>query len=233
AVAAHAQEGDKFAWTQLRYEGDWDPYPAAHAEVLGTLVRATSVLVAPERRAIRLGDPALFSSPFLLITGRQAPPTLNDQELTRLRDFLVSGGFLWIEDASGLRTSPFDAWTRRTMKAVFPDSELVPLGPDHVVHKTFFLLRGVGGRVAIENSLEGVEWSGRTAVVYSRNDILGALVKDPLGHPLYECVPGGEAQRGRAQKLALNIVMYALTGNYKADAVHQPFLLQKMRIGTP
>ena len=233
SAPSRAQEGDKFAWTQWKYDGDWDPYPSAHAEVLSSLVKATSVLVARDRRSIRLDDPALFSSPFLMITGRQAPPNLSDQELRRLRDYLVSGGFLWIEDASGLRSSSFDAWTRRTLKSVFPDSDLVPLSSDHVIYKTFFLLRGVGGRTMVENSLEGVDWSGRTAVLYSRNDILGALVKDPLGRPLYECTPGGEAQRVRAQKLALNIVMYALTGNYKADAVHQPFLLQKMRLGLP
>lgn len=230
AMPVGAQEGDRFAWTQLRYDGDWDPYPTSYHEALGSLVRMTSVLVTPERRVIRLTDPTLFASPFLMITGRQAPPNLSDQEIRRLRDFLVSGGFVWIEDASGLRASSFDAWTRRTFKAVFPDSDLVPLGGDHVLFKTFFLMRGIGGRNMVESSLEGIDWSGRTAVVYSRNDILGALVKDALGRPLYECVPGGEAQRDRAQKLALNIVMYALTGNYKADAVHQPFLLQKMRM---
>jgi hypothetical protein len=69
--------------------------------------------------------------------------------------------------------------------------------------------------------------------VYTRNDVLGAWAKDPLGHYLYDCAPGGDAQRMAARKLALNIVIYALTGSYKADAVHQPFLLEKMRQGQP
>jgi hypothetical protein len=126
-----------------------------------------------------------------------------------------------------------DRWVRKTLPQVLPESELAPLPPDHVLYKTFFLLRGPAGRVMTRESLEGVSWSGRTAVIYSREDILGAWAKDALGKPLYSCVPGGEAQRTRAKRLTLNIIMYSLTGSYKADAVHQPYLLQKMRSGIP
>lgn len=166
------------------------------------------------------------------MAGTQALDTLGDDELTRLRAYLTSGGFLWIEDVSGLKTGAFDRWVRRTLHLVFPDSDLRPLAAGHVVHKTFFLMRDLGGRVAVSKSLEGVDWGGRTVVLYSRNDVLGAWAKDALGKPLFDCVPGGEAQRADAKKLALNIVMYALTSNYKSDAVHQPFLLEKMRSGT-
>ena len=229
--SAAAQEGDKFVWSQLRYEGAWDPYPTAYREVLQYLGTITSVLSQPERRVLSLSDAELFDSPFLVLSGRQAPPPLTDAELRRLRDYLTAGGFLWIEDASGQRSSSFDRWVRRTLQFVFPDVALEPLGPDHVVHKTFFLLRSVAARTNIQPSLEGIPWAGRTVVVYSRNDALGAWVKDALGKYLYECAPGGEAQRNNARKVTVNIVMYALTGSYKSDAVHQPFLLQKMRMG--
>ncbi|MBI4425911.1 MAG: DUF4159 domain-containing protein [Elusimicrobia bacterium] len=233
AGPARAQEGDKFVWTQLRYDGAWDPYPTAHSEALQYLGTVTSILSVPERRVISLRDPEVFTSPLLVLTGRQAPPPLGDDELRRLRDYLTAGGLLWIEDASGQRDGPFDRWVRRTMRHVFPDVELAPLGPDHVVHKTFFLLRSVAARTALAPALEGVSWGGRTVLLYSRNDALGPWARDALGNYLYECLPGGEAQRLNARKLTLNIVMYALTGNYKSDAVHQPYLLQKMRSGAP
>lgn len=233
ALPAAGQEGDKFVWTQLKYEGAWDPNPNAHVEALQFLGTVTSVLSVPERQVITLASPELFTSPFLLLAGKQAPPPLSDSEVRRLRDYLTAGGFLWIEDASGQRTSPFDAWVRKTLRHVFPDVELGPLPPDHVVHKTFFLLRSVNGRTNASSALEGLAWGGRTVVVYSRNDALGALAKDALGNFLYPCTPGGESQRLNARKLVLNLVMYALTGNYKSDAVHQPYLLQKMRSGMP
>ncbi len=235
APRVHGEEsslGDRFVWTQLRHAGAWDPYPSVHGEVLAFLGSVTSVLSLPARRVIGLEDEELFYSPFVLLAGRQSPPPLGDEELRRLREYLTAGGLLWIEDASGQKTGPFDAWVRRVMRRLFPDSELSPLGPEHVVYKTFFLARSNAGRVQV-GGLEGIQWAGRTAVIYSRNDLLGAWAKDALGKPLHECVPGGEAQRLAARKLTLNIVMYALTGNYKSDAVHQPYLLQKMRSGQP
>lgn len=114
-----------------------------------------------------------------------------------------------------------------------PDSELKPLSPDHVVFRTFFLMRKPGGRVLVSGSVEGVDWGGKTVVVYTRNDLLGAWAKDPLGRELYECSPGGDAQRMQAKKMTLNIVLFALTGTYKTDAVHQPYILEKMRMGQP
>ena len=46
--------------------------------------------------------------------------------------------------------------------------------------------------------------------------------------PLYPVVPGGERQRDWAFRAGVNIVMYALTGNYKADLVHMPALLERL-----
>ena len=158
---------------------------------------------------------------------------MDREELDRLRSYLIAGGMLWIEDTSGTTSSSFDRWVRRTLRDLLQDAQLQTLESDHVIFTTFFLLRGVAGRTIVRGTLEGVSWGGRTAVVYSRNDLLGVWVKDPLGRPLLPCLPGGEPQRHNARKLTLNILMYALTGSYKSDAVHQPYLLQKIRSGSP
>jgi hypothetical protein len=230
---SEAQQGDRFVWTQLKLGATWDPYPDAPAEVLQLLGTVTSVLVDPQRRVITLKDPELFTSPLVILAGREAPPPLDAEDIRRLRAYLTAGGMLWIEDTSGLAESSFDRWVRGALKSALPESELQPLPGDHVVFKTFFLLRGVAGRVMVRGTLEGVSWGERAAVVYSRDDLLGAWVKDALGRPLLPCLPGGEAQRHNARKLTLDILMYSLSGSYKADAVHQPYLLQKMRQGIP
>lgn len=233
APAASAQTGDLFVWSQLRYDGAWDPYPGTHTEVQRWVAEVTSVLSAPQRRELSLSDPELFSAPFLVLAGKQAPAPLDDASVGRLRDYLTSGGFLWVDDSSGLPAGGFDRWVREALSRALPDAGLKPLPSEHVLFKTFFLIRRIGGRVKVASAVEGVEWGGRLAVVYTRDDLLGAWARDPLGNWLQACVPGGEAQRMDARKLTLNIVMYALTGNYKADAVHQPFLLEKMRLGAP
>ncbi len=219
---------DRFFWTQLAL-GESEPYPGAPEEVLRYLATTTSIVPAMERKRTTLDGPGLFTAPFLVLSGRDAPPDLTDAQLQRLRAYLTSGGFLWVDDASGQRSSAFDRWARRTFKAVFPDADLEPIPTTHAVFRSFYLLRSVAGRTALAPDLEGLDWGGRTAVVYSRNDLLGAWALDALGQPLLPCAPGGEPQRQNAKKVTTNIVLYALTGTYKLDAVHQPFILEKLR----
>ncbi|MFA6003511.1 MAG: DUF4159 domain-containing protein [Elusimicrobiota bacterium] len=252
AAPVSAQQGDRFVWTQLKLSAvckeirpdgacgtsdtagaGWDPYPDAPREITDFVGAFTSILVHPERRVITLKDPELFYSPLVVLAGREAPPELDAEDIKRLRGYLAAGGMLWIEDTSGSAASSFDRWVRRTLQGLLPEAGLQPLDNDNVLFRTFFFLRSAYGRVMVRGTLEGVPWGGRTAVVYSRNDLLGVWIKDPLGRPLLPCLPGGEAQRHNARKLALNIIMYSLTGSYKADAVHQPYLLQKMRSGAP
>lgn len=232
-VPVFGQEGNAFVWTQVRYasgSGGWDPYPSVHADVASYVAQFTSVQVSRSRRVVSLKDhSSLFASPFLVLSGREVPRDLDDEDLANLRAYVTSGGFLWIEDNSGLKSSPFDRWVRRMMESVFPDAKLSPLPPDHVVFKTFFLVRGAAGRVSVSPHLEGLDWAGRTAVLYSHNDLQGAWAVDALGQPLLAAVPGGEPQREMARRLTLNIILYSLTGSYKTDAVHQPFLLEKLR----
>lgn len=229
ARALEAAAGDRFFWSQLRLGPTWDPYPGVSGDVLEHLTMVTSVLAAPQPRTLALEDPALFFSPLVLLAGREAPPVLDEAQRRRLRQYLTGGGMLWVEDTSGASSSSFDRWLRRTLAEALPEAELSSVPPEHAVYKSFYLLRGASGRVQVKGSLEGVSWAGRLAVVYSRNDMLGAWAKDAVGRPLLACSPGGEPQRHAARKLTVNVLMYSLTGNYKADAVHQPYLLQKLR----
>ncbi len=229
AAAAAGPQGGRFALTRLKFGPSWNLYSGAYERLLGVIGRTTSIGVEPEPRSIEISQPELFFSPLLLLEGSGEPPELSAVERKRLRDFLAAGGLLWISDVSGLPESPFDSWVRRTIDSLFPGLSLRPLPAESAVYKSFFLIRRPGGRVIVEPDLLGLSREGREAVIYSRNDVFGALEQDALGHPLYPCVPGGEAQRLDALKLAINVAVYSLTGNYKSDAVHQPFLLMKMR----
>ena len=60
------------------------------------------------------------------------------------------------------------------------------------------------------------------------NDFASAWALDERNRPLFPVVPGGEGQREFAFRAGINIVMHALTGNYKADQVHVPALLDRL-----
>jgi len=218
-----------FVWTQLNTGGECDPYPGAYRELLAFLGSVTSVEAVSGRKFVDIKDDAMFESPFLFLACRSVPRELDDEEIRRLRMHLAGGGMLWIEDVSGQLHSSFDRWVRRTLAQIFPESRLQPIDAGHPVYRSFFLIKSPEGRTKTVSFMEGVQWGGRTAVIYSRNDLPGAWPKDALGNPLYQCAPGGEAQRSTGKKLSVNIIMYSLTGSYKLDAIHQPFILEKLR----
>jgi hypothetical protein len=227
--AARAQQGDRFVWTQLQLGSSWDPYPDAPERATALLQETTSAKVTLKRRVLTLDDPLLFSSPFIYLAGSEAPAELSEEQRRRLRQYLTAGGFLWIEDSTGGPRGSFDAWVRRLLPSLLLEAELRPLPADHVIGRTFFLLRGPAGRVRVQGALEGASWNGKLSLLYTRDDVLGAWSIDALGRPLRACAPGGESQREAARRETLNILMYTMTGSYKADAVHQAAILDKLR----
>ncbi|HVM79453.1 MAG TPA: DUF4159 domain-containing protein [Stellaceae bacterium] len=109
---------------------------------------------------------------------------------------------------------------------------LVPLPPDHVLTKAFYLMqefpgRWSGGRLWIEPT-EGKVNDGVASIIVGSNDFAGAWAIDSQGRPLYAVVPGGEQQREMAYRFGVNLVMYTLTGNYKTDQVHVPAILERL-----
>ena len=120
-----------------------------------------------------------------------------------------------------------------------PPLEAVP--PDHVLTKAFYLLSNFPGRwdnsdLWVESLSEAPEVPGRPArggdgvspILITGNDFASAWAVDSDGLYLYPTVPADPRQRDLAFRSGVNIVMYALTGNYKADQVHVPALLERL-----
>jgi hypothetical protein len=201
----------------------------ARLEILKALAASTSVDPDPAVKKIRLSDPALFGEPFVVLSCSKAPGALDYAEARNLRLYLSAGGTLFANDSSGLRKSPFAAWLSRAVELTLPGLPLKPADRNHPVFKSFFMSLLPGGRFDLEREPSVVEYSGRYAVIFSRNDLIGVWARDALGRYLYEPSPGGARQRREGEKLTLNILIYALTGSYKQDAVHQPYIMQRLR----
>jgi hypothetical protein len=118
---------------------------------------------------------------------------------------------------------------------------LEPVPSDHVLTKAFFILQDFpgryrGGPLWVEanakteadparpvRALDGV-----TPIMITGNDMAAAWAADQFGEPLYATVPDDPDQRLYAYRAGVNIMMYALTGNYKSDQVHVPALLERL-----
>jgi hypothetical protein len=204
--------------------------PAAWKRLLYELGDTTSVEVGGEVVRHGLEDDALFEHPFsvLLGDGAFAPPT--DVAVERLSRYLAYGGVLLVDDATGAEDSPFYAATTDLLTRIYPTRPSAPLAADHSVFRSFFLLSHPVGRVDRFKWLEGVTVGTSTPVILMRNDLSGALDRGPDGRERQACVPGGEDQRREAIKLGINVVMYALTADYKRDMAHTRALMREGRI---
>ncbi|MBI2880088.1 MAG: DUF4159 domain-containing protein [Candidatus Tectomicrobia bacterium] len=224
------RDEDRFAFAQLRYRGgEWDPNPLAFRALLDEVTARTSVEASSERKILTPASKEVFSYPFLYQAGRDAFEPWSEEERDNLRTFLENGGTLLADDSVGRVGAAFDAAFREEMRRMFPRQELRRLPSDHTVFRSFYLVRHVGGRRIVHPYLEGIQIGDVTPVVYCQNDLGGAWEKDPAGNWVYPCEPGGEPQRREAFKLGVNIVLYALTSNYKQDQIHLPFI--KRRVG--
>jgi hypothetical protein len=195
-------------------------------------------LMATRRTAAELGAPVgidpgtdeLVFYPLLYwpLTAGQAPPTA--RAASRLNTYLRNGGTILIDtrDRDGGSGGVF----MRALVRVLDIPPLVPVGPDHVLTRSFYLLRELpgrwaGGPVWVEESGERIN-DGVSPIIVGAHDWAAAWAMDDTQRPLYAVVPGGERQREMAFRFGINLLMYALTGNYKADQVHLPAILQRL-----
>jgi hypothetical protein len=179
---------------------------------------------------VRADDNAITDSPFLHWSGRSQVAPLSTSEIAGLRKFLALGGVLLIDDASVRESASggdFLPSARRELARVLPDAAPIALPPEHVIYRTFYLLRRAEGRILGPRTLEGIVRGGKAQVILSAHDIGGALARSASGVWESDVTPGGEAQRERAIRLAVNIAMYVLCSNYKDDQVHAPFLMRR------
>jgi hypothetical protein len=202
-----------------------------------TLNRRTAVEAAdPLEVDIEADDLIFFPLLYWAVTPEQRPPS--PKALERLNRYLATGGTILFDTRDqGERTpGPLGAGsgTERLRQLVrgLKMPGLEPIPPDHVLTKAFYLLqefpgRWAGGNLWVEPTSDRVN-DGVATVIIGSNDYAGAWAIDGQGRPSYAVVPGGEAQREQAFRLGVNLVMYALTGNYKTDQVHVPAILERL-----
>ena len=158
----------------------------------------------------------------------------------RLNLYLKSGGTILFDTrdqgSSGINADRLEEITRNLD---LPAMTAIP--SDHVLTKAYYLLREfpgrwTGGRLWVERlsgqsggaSSGGRVNDGVSSIIVGANDWAAAWALNDARKPLYPAVPGGERQREMAYRFGINLMMYVLTGNYKADQVHLPAILERL-----
>ncbi|ANC91331.1 DUF4159 domain-containing protein [Azospirillum humicireducens] len=190
---------------------------------LRTAVEAAGAVgVDPERDEL-----AFYPLLYWPVSDRQRP--LSDGARQRVNEYMRSGGTILFDTRDQAPGGGSGILQRLVQGLDIPP--LAPVPQDHVLRKSFYLLtdfpgRHAGGQLWIE-AREGPANDGVSSVVIGGNDWASAWAVGRNGQPIYAVIPGGERQREMAYRFGVNVVMYALTGNYKADQVHVPAILER------
>ncbi len=175
------------------------------------------------------------------------------QALARVDAYMKQGGTMLFDTRDAVLAPPGPGGEARSpgmleLRAILSSldiPELEPVPRDHVLTKTFFLLRDFPGRFtsgqlwveALQSAKDDEEeenkrpargGDGVSSIIITSNDLAGAWATRPDGQAMLPLVPGEPRQREFAFRAGVNIVMYTLTGNYKADQVHIPALLERL-----
>lgn len=129
-----SQQQSSFRIARLKYSGggDWYNDPSAEVNLLQYVRQNTNIAVEPRYEYVDIASDNIFLYPMLFLTGH-GNVSFTDAEARRLRAYLESGGFLYIDDDYGL-----DPYIRREMKKVFPDQEFVELPFSHPIYHCHF-----------------------------------------------------------------------------------------------
>ena len=169
---------------------------------------------------------------------------LSDATLAKVDAFMKQGGLIIFDTRDHELGSNSSAAQGTALNRLIGQLDIPPLEPvpaSHVLTRSFYLMQTFPGRWdggtlwveaepvdEFERSARSRRTDGVSSLVITSNDFAGAWALDEANRPIYPTVPGGEVQREMAFRAGVNIVMYALTGNYKADQVHVPALLERL-----
>jgi hypothetical protein len=186
----------------LKYNGggDWYANPTSLPNLIKFCNQNLGTNINPDNATVDVGSDEIFNYPFIHMTGH-GNVMFSDQEVQNLRTYLISGGFLHIDDNYGL-----DPFIRPQMKKVFPELDFVELPTNHpIYHQKFDFPNGLpkihehDGKPA---QGFGLIWKGRLVCFYTYECDLGDGWEDPAVHH------DSQATRLKALQMGANLIQY-------------------------
>lgn len=185
--------------------------------------------------AVNVNSDELIFFPMLYWPVTRDAGPLGEEASRRVSAYLAAGGLIVFDtqdaDIAMLRAgAPHPGLVNVLDSIDVPALSQIP--SDHVLTRTFYLLQEFPGRytgspVWVEANPDGASRDGTSGVIIGSHDWATAWARGESGGAAAP-IEGGERQREMAIRFGVNIAMYALTGNYKADQVHVPDILERL-----
>jgi hypothetical protein len=200
AVLPTVAQNFQIATLKYRGGGDWYANPTALPNLVAFTNREAGTTISPNIATVEVGSPNIFNYPFLYMTGH-GNIVFSSQEAQNLRNYLMAGGFLHVDDNYGL-----DPFFRREMAKVFPDAELVELPFSHPIYNQKFKFPQGPPKIHEHDGKRpqgfGIFYQDRLVVYYTYEIDLGNGWEDPIVHS------NPEEVRQKALRMGANILQY-------------------------
>jgi hypothetical protein len=189
---------------------------AALTEVLAA--RSTASLAAPV--GVRFDRDTLAFYPLLYWPITTESDSLSEIDALSVKRYLKRGGMILFDRQDGTVSDPAIESVLKRLNRQLDLPPMILMGVDHVLTRSFYLLRSMPGRFVdgpIWVQADSADNDGVATVILGSNDWAGEWAG--LGDP---------ANQEMAFRFGVNLSIYALTGNYKADQVHLPAILERL-----
>lgn len=191
---------------RLKYNGggDWYLGPTSLPNLIEFCNKNLGTNINPEEGTVEVGSTDLFNYPFVHMTGH-GNVVFSAQEAENLRNYLIAGGFLNINDSYGM-----DKFVRTQMKKVFPELDFVELPHSHPIYKQKYDFPTGLPKIHEHDKKPpqgfGLIWEGRLICFYNYESDIADGWEDPEIHN------DSEETRLKALKMGANIVQYVMMG---------------------
>lgn len=199
--------GQSIRIAKLKYDGGGDWY--ANKTALPNLIRFCNENLGTDMHKnediVEVGSPDIFLYPYVYMTGH-GNVVFSDNQAKNLRNYLLSGGFLHVDDNYGL-----DPFFRVEIKKVFPDKALVEIPYDHPIYRQKYQFKDGLPKVHEHEGLPsqgfGILHEGRVVLFYTYESDLGNGWED---RSIYN---NSEGIRQQALQMGANIISYVFMDN--------------------
>lgn len=193
--------GQEIAILKYGGGGDWYANPTAIPNLIAFCNENIGTTLKERPHTVTAGEEAIYQYPFLHMTGH-GNVYFSEDEAQNLRTYLLSGGFLHIDDNYGM--APY---LRKELKKVFPDKELEELGADHPIFSQVYAFPDGLPKIHEHDGKRpqafGIFHEGRLVLLFTFESDLGDGWEDPEVHN------DPEEVRRKALQMGANIVQYA------------------------
>ena len=186
----------------LKYNGggDWYANPTSLKNLILFCNENIGTNIDNEPAIIEANNLNIFNYPFVHVTGH-GNIIFNQNEIENIRNYLLSGGFIHIDDNYGM-----DKYIRKEIDKIFPNNDLLELKNNHPIFKSKYKFNGlpkIHEHDGKDAQAFGITIEGRLVLIYTYESDLGDGWEDQEVHN------DSDEARTKALKMGANIIKYA------------------------